>query len=397
MEKIISSTDSAIFQTYGRYPVALTEGRGVRVRDAAGREYLDFLAGIAVCNLGHCHPAVVAAAREQLGRLMHVSNFFYTRPQAALAEQLVAHSFAERVFFCNSGAEANEAAIKLARRYAYEQSEGTRYEIITMCDSFHGRTMATLSATGQQKLHAGFAPLLPGFRYVPFNDIAALEAAITDATCAIMLEPIQGEGGVNMPRDGYLPAVRALCDRHGLVLIFDEVQVGMGRTGRLFAYEHYGVAPDVMTLAKALGGGLPAGAMLAGGKVVAGFSAGSHASTFGGNPVAMAAGLAVMRELLEGGVLDNCRRVSSYFFERLRALQAEFPALITEVRGRGLIVGVQLACPGGPIVQQCLERGLIMNCTMGTVLRFLPPLTITPADVDAALAILAEVLAEVRH
>ncbi len=392
MKKTVATTDSSIFQTYRRYPVVLTRGRGARVWDERGREYLDFLSGIAVCNLGHCHPRVVKAIREQAGRLLHVSNFFYTEPQAELAALLTRHSFADRIFFCNSGAEANEAALKLARKYAYDHSGGKRFEIITMEYSFHGRTLATLTATGQEKFHKGFSPLLPGFIYVPFNDIAALTRAVTERTCAIMFEPIQGEGGVNLPAPEYLRAVRELCDRKKLLLIFDEVQVGMGRTGRLFAYENYGVAPDIMTLAKALGGGLPAGAMLAGSRVAGSFTPGSHASTFGGNPVSMAAGVAVMQELLKGTVLANCRTMGAYFMERLGRLQEKYPEHVRQVRGMGLMIGMELAVDGKEIVSRCLRKGVIINCTLDTVLRFLPPLNVKKADIDRCVAVLDGIL-----
>jgi len=393
MDDAIARTDRYIFQTYARYPVTLVRGQGARAWDDQGREYLDFLAGIAVCNLGHCHPRVVRAAQQQLERLIHTSNFFYTEPQAELAQLLVKHSFADRVFFCNSGAEANEAALKLARKYSSESSGNRRFEVITMERSFHGRTIATLTATGQAKFHQGFDPLLAGFKYVPFNDIRALQAAVTPATCAVMLEPIQGEGGVNIPADDYLQQVRALCDRAGLLLIFDEVQVGMGRTGRLFAYEHYGIKPDILTLAKALAGGLPAGAMLATGTIAGSFTAGSHASTFGGNPVVMAAGVAVMKELIEHDVLGNCRRMGDYFHGQLTGLQQMYPDIIAEVRGRGLMVGVELYVSGKEIVQRCLERGLICNCTLERILRFVPPLIVEQQDIDRCVEVLEEVLA----
>ncbi|MCX8043111.1 MAG: aspartate aminotransferase family protein [Desulfobacterota bacterium] len=392
MKRTVAITDANIFQTYRRYPIVLTRGKGIRVWDDRGKEYLDFLSGIAVCNLGHCHPRIVKAIRNQARELLHVSNFFYTKPQAELAQLLIKHSFADRIFFCNSGAEANEAALKLARKYAHEHFGGRRYEIITMKYSFHGRTIATLTATGQEKFHQGFSPLLPGFKYVPFNDIAALERTITEKTCAIMFEPIQGEGGVNLPDPGYLPAVRKLCDQHGLLLIFDEVQVGMGRTGRLFAYEHYGIAPDIMTLAKALGGGLPAGAMLASSKAAKSFTPGSHASTFGGNPVAMAAGVAVMRELLETDVLEHCRSMGSYFVERLEGLRKKYPHLVREVRGKGLIIGMELTIEGRDIVSQCLEKGIIINCTIDRVLRFLPPLNVPKNAVDRCIEVLDDIL-----
>jgi len=394
MKKTVPTTEKSIFQTYSRYPVVLTKGKGARVWDDTGKEYLDFLSGIAVCNLGHCHPRVVSAAKEQLGKLLHVSNFFYTEPQAELAELLIRHSFADRIFFCNSGAEANEAALKLARKYASEQFRGKRFEIITMQYSFHGRTFSTLTATGQEKFHKGFSPLLPGFTYVPFNDIRALRKAVRPTTCAILFEPIQGEGGVNIPSASYMQQVRELCDKKNILLIFDEVQVGMGRTGKLFAYEHFGVAPDIMTLAKALGGGLPAGAMLASKKVAASFTPGSHASTFGGNPVVMAAGTAVVKELLGGGVLANCRRMGAYFVKKLQALQARFPSLVAEVRGKGLIIGMELTVDGKDIVKRCLEEGLIINCTVDKVLRFLPPLIVREKEIDRCVAVLEGILGQ---
>ena len=391
MKKTVQITDKNIFQTYSRYPVVLVRGKGSKLWDAQGNEYLDFLSGIAVCNLGHCHPAVVRAAQAQLGRLIHVSNFFYTEPQAELSELLTRHSFADRVFFCNSGAEANESALKLARKYSQDRGHKKRFEVITMHDSFHGRTFATLSATAQKKFHKGFEPLLPGFRYVPFNDIAALKRAVTPHTCAVLLEPIQGEGGVNIPDASYLKKVRQLCDEHGLLLIFDEVQVGMGRTGKLFAHEHYRVKPDIMTLAKALAGGLPAGAMLARKHIAESFTPGTHASTFGGNPVAMAAGAAVMKTLLQGDVLNNCRMMGSYFMNGLMALKKRYPAIIKEVRGKGLIIGMELNREGKEIVRQCLRQGIIINCTMDKILRFVPPLIISRREIDRCLSVLESI------
>jgi predicted acetylornithine/succinylornithine family transaminase len=391
MKNTVQITDKNIFQTYSRYPAVLVKGKGSKLWDAQGNEYIDFLSGIAVCNLGHCHPAVVRAAQAQLKELIHVSNFFYTEPQAELSALLTGNSFADRVFFCNSGAEANEAALKLARKYCRDRGDTRRFEIITMHYSFHGRTFATLAATAQKKFHKGFEPLLPGFRYVPYNDIAALRQAVTPQTCAVLLEPIQGEGGVNIPDAAYLKEVRQMCDEHGLLLIFDEVQVGMGRTGKLFAYEHYRVKPDIMTLAKALAGGLPAGAMLARKHVAMSFTPGTHASTFGGNPVAMAAGVAVMKTLLQGDVMNNCRIMGSYFLNGLRALQKKFPAIVKDVRGKGLIIGMELNRDGKEIVQQCLSRGIIINCTMDTILRFVPPLIITRREIDRCLSVLENI------
>jgi predicted acetylornithine/succinylornithine family transaminase len=396
MKNCVRITNDNIFQTYSRYPVTLVRGKGIKVWDNRGAEYLDFLSGIAVCNLGHCHPAVVRAAQVQLKKLIHVSNFFYTEPQAELAQLLIAHSFADRVFFCNSGAEANESALKLARKFSLQQGNKNRYEVITMHYSFHGRTFAALSATAQKRFHVGFEPLLPGFRYVPFNDSRALRKAINRNTCAVMLEPIQGEGGVNCPDEGYLKEVRQICDENNLLLIFDEVQVGMGRTGKLFAYQHYGVKPDIMTLAKALAGGLPAGAMLATKRVAESFSPGSHASTFGGNPVCMAAGVAVMKTLLAGAVLKNCREMGVYFMRALEQLKQRYPSLIKSVRGKGLIIGVELSTGGKEIVNACLKQGIIINCTLDRILRFLPPLTVKKGDIDRCLATLEGVFSALK-
>src|SRR6266568_1297266 len=302
----IAKADKYIMKTYGRYPLVPVRGEGCRLWDADGREYLDFLAGIAVNNLGHCHPRVVEALQQQAAELIHCSNLYQIPRQIELAELLCENSFADKAFFCNSGAEANEAAIKLACKYSRDTFGPERYGIITATDSFHGRTMATVSATGQEKVQRFFDPLLHGFSHVPFNDIAALEAAVTPTTCAVMLEPIQGEGGVNMPSPGYFEAVREICDRHGLLLIFDEVQVGMGRTGKLFAYEHFGVTPDIMTLAKALAGGAPIGCMLAREELAPAFSPGTHGSTFGGNPLVCAAAVAALKAIEEEGLLNRC-------------------------------------------------------------------------------------------
>jgi acetylornithine aminotransferase/acetylornithine/N-succinyldiaminopimelate aminotransferase len=391
MKALIEKTDRYLFGTYTRSPIVLTRGEGMRVWDTDGKEYLDFVSGIAVLNVGHLHPRVIEAIQKQSRKLMHVSNLYYSEPQIRLAELLVTHSFADKVFFCNSGAEANEAAIKLARKVFSDREKKNRYEIITMEQSFHGRTMAALSATEQKKFHCGFEPLLTGFTYVPFNNPQAVEDAITDATCAVMVEPIQGEGGVNCPAPDYLKQVRDICDRHGLLLIFDEVQVGMGRTGKLFAYEHYGVEPDIMTLAKALAGGMPIGAMLAKEDSASSFSAGTHASTFGGNPLSTAAGVATMEVLLEDSFLDNCRERGEYFYGGLVTLKEKYP-LILQVKGKGLILGIELAGEGKAVAQECMERGVLINCTMGNILRFLPPLIITEKEIDTLMHLLDELL-----
>lgn len=392
MEKeIMALADENIMNTYKRFPVVLVRGEGQKVWDDEGKEYLDFVSGIAVCSLGHCHPGVVAAIKEQSEKLMHVSNLYYTEPQARLAKILTDNSFADKVFFCNSGAEANEAAIKLARKYAHENLGKDKFELITMKDSFHGRTMATITATGQEKFQFGFTPLLDGFSYVPFNDVSSLEAAITKKTCGIMLEPIQGEGGVNIPGEQYLASVREICDRHNILLIVDEVQTGIGRTGTLFAYEHSNIKPDIMTLAKALGNGFPVGAMLATNKIAAAFNPGNHASTFGGNPLAMAASVATLETILREGILDNCRKTGDYFLGQLKKLQAKHK-IIKDVRGKGLMLACALTVEGGDIVNACMKKGVLINCTGGKTLRFVPPLVISNRDVDQVVNILDEVM-----
>ena len=389
--EIAALTDKYVARTYARIPIALVRGRGTKVWDAEGKEYLDFLAGIAVNSLGHCHPAIVRAIREQSKKLLHVSNLYHILPQSELARELCNHSFAERVFFCNSGAEANEAAIKLVRRYGLEKLGG-KYEILSTHNSFHGRTLATLTATGQEKIRAGYDPLPTGFRQVPYNDLAAIEEAIDEKkTAAILVEPIQAEGGVNVPDEAYMRGLRQLCDQRGILLIFDEVQTGMGRTGTLFGYEHFAIKPDIMTLAKALGGGLPLGAMLAREEIATSFGPGSHASTFGGNPVACSAGLVVMQTLL-GGALKNCLQMGQYFVKGLEALQKRF-SFIREVRGKGLMIGMELEIEGSKVADSCMQEGLLLNCTAYKVLRFVPPLTIKRNEIDRGLDILEKVLA----
>jgi len=391
-EHWIALTDSVVMNTYKRFPVVLVRGEGARVWDAEGREYLDFIAGIAVCNLGHCHPAVTEAVRAQAGTLMHVSNLYHIAPQSRMAQLLVEHSFADKVFFCNSGAEANEGAIKLARKYTCAKTGTEKRELITMEGSFHGRTLTTVTATAQTKFQAGFGPLPAGFRYVPYNDPDALEKAISDDTYAVMLEPIQGEKGVRIPSEGFLAAVRNICDRHGILLILDEVQTGMGRTGTFCAHETSGVKPDIMTLAKGLANGVPAGAVLATDEVASAFVPGTHASTFGGNPLAMAAAVATFETLQREGVLSNCLRIGAYFLERLRSLAAGHPKIVRTVRGRGLLIGLELSIEGAGIVDRCLANGLLINCTDGNVLRFAPPLIIGEAEVDRAVDILHGVM-----
>jgi len=392
-KEIMDLSDKYVMHTYGRIGLAPVQGRGALLKDADGREYLDFVGGLAVDSLGHCHPAVVRAIQAQAETLMHVSNLYYIEPQARLAELLVQNSCCDRAFFCNSGAEANEAAIKLARKYAKKTHGPEKYEIITAEKSFHGRTLATITATGQPKYQQGFDPLPPGFGYVPFNNLEALQKAVGPHTCAVMLEPVQGEGGVIPADRDYLAGVRALCNKHGLLLIFDEVQCGLGRTGKFLAYQHYGVEPDIITLAKALGGGFPIGAMLAKQSAADAFVPGDHASTFGGNPLACAAALAAMRTMLEDGVVENCAHVGAYLKDKLLALQQKYN-FIREVRGLGLLLGMELTVEGGGYVKRCQERGLLINCAAGNVLRLIPPLIITREDADRAVAILDAALGE---
>jgi len=390
-QEIIKKADQVIIKTYKRFPIVIAKGKGCTLWDTDGKKYTDFVAGIAVCNLGHAHPQVSKALCMQADTLFHVSNLYYTIPQVDLAYWLTENSFADRVFFCNSGAEANEAAIKLARKYFKEKGERGKYRIISMEHSFHGRTMATLSATGQDKIKQGFEPVLEGFDYVPFSDISALRGAIGPSTCAVLIEPIQGEGGVRCPDPDYLKAVRQVCDDTGILLIFDEIQTGMGRTGRLFAYEHFGITPDIMTLAKALANGLPIGAMLAREEVADAFGPGSHASTFGGTPVVSAASLEVVRVLSEENIIDHCRTIGGYFKDRLSWLKDRHE-VIEDVRGMGLLLGMKLKIEGDQIVASCMEKGFLINCIQGNILRFIPPLIIEKQEIDVLVACLDEVL-----
>jgi acetylornithine aminotransferase len=385
----ISRAEKVIAKTYKRPPIVITRGEGCYLWDSENRRYIDFVAGIAVCNLGHAHPQVADALKAQADTLFHVSNLYYTVPQTELAARLVQLSFADRVFFCNSGAEANEAAIKLVRRYFKDRGEDRRFKIIAMEKSFHGRTMATLSATGQEKIRQGFEPVLEGFEFVPFNDLAALEDKVDAATCAVMLEPIQGEGGVRCPGPEYLSGVRELCNRKGILMIFDEIQTGIGRTGKLFAYEHFNIQPDIMTLAKALANGLPIGAMLAREEIAAAFVPGAHASTFGGTPIVTAASLAVIKTLTEEGILDNGAEMGAYFKERLQWLENRHDQ-IEEIRGMGLLLGVKLKSEGAKLVDACMQKGFLINCIQDRILRFVPPLIISKEDIDALIDCLDE-------
>ncbi|MBA2862131.1 acetylornithine transaminase [Methanococcus maripaludis] len=389
-EQIISDEKKYVINTYGRVPVVLVKGKGMSVFDTEGKEYLDFLAGIGVNNVGHCHPKVVETIKNQAETLIHISNIYYNVPQIELAKKLVNLSGLDKAFFCNSGAEANEAAIKLARKYG--KTKGKQGEIITMEHSFHGRTLTTVTATPKAKYQEGFEPLPQGFAYIPFNDIEALKAGISEKTAAIMIEPVQGEGGIHVADKDYLKAVRKLCDENNIVLIFDEVQCGMGRTGTIFAYEQYGVLPDIVTLAKGLGGGVPIGAIVAKSKIASAFTPGSHGTTFGGNPLACASSNAAIDVI--SGLLENTLEMGDYFKNKLKILDKKYE-FIKEVRSLGLMIGIELTFNGSDIVSKMFEKGFLINCTSDTVLRFLPPLIVEKEHIDAIISALDEVFSEI--
>ncbi|RMF21808.1 MAG: acetylornithine transaminase [Deltaproteobacteria bacterium] len=382
----IEATDRYTVPNYARFPVAFVRGEGRRLWDENGKVYLDMLSGLGVSSLGHGHPDLVAAIRDQAAALLHTSNLYYHRPGALLAERLVERTFADRVFFCNSGTEANEAAIKMARRFS-----GGRHEIVSALKSFHGRTMGALAATGQPQLHEGFGPMPQGFVHVPYDDVGALERAIGPDTAAVLIEPILGESGVIVPSEGYLEAVRGLCDRAGALLIVDEVQTGAGRCGHLLAHEYENIRPDLCTMAKGLAGGLPIGAVLASEAVAQAFVPGTHGSTFGANPVSCSAALAVLDALFDGGVLEHCREVGEYLGGRLSELAGRRDDVL-EARGRGLMRAIELKGQAKPVVERALELGLIVNATAGSVVRMLPPLTITREEIDEGVELLERAL-----
>lgn len=386
-----------VMHTYSRLPVAFVKGKGTRLWDTDGKEYLDLVSGIGVAAAGHCHPKVVAAIRKQAEELIHTSNLYYIAPQAELAQRLYELSGGYKCFFCNSGAEANEAAIKLARRYAKLRHGEGCYEIISAIGSFHGRTYGAMTATGQEKYHAGFEPLVGGFKYVPFNDIDAVQEAINERTCAIILEPIQGESGVRIPDDDYLPSIAELCERHDILLILDEVQTGLGRTGKLWAHEHYGIKPHIFTLAKAIAGGVPMGVMLAKPDVAEAFEPGCHASTFGGNFLACAAALAFLDVLIEEGLVENAAAMGELMLSKLRTIAAK-SSLIKEVRGKGLMLAIEFNNDVAKAVQsKLLEDGLIVNAIGERIIRMLPPLIITEDEIDFAVRKIERVIAEAER
>ncbi|MGO9466590.1 MAG: aspartate aminotransferase family protein [Isosphaeraceae bacterium] len=388
----IAQFERYVIPNYRRFPVCLVRGEGSWIWDAEGHRYLDFFPGWGCNLLGHCPPRVVEAVREQVGQLIHVPNTWYMEPQGALARALSERSFGGQCFFCNSGAEANEAAIKLARAHGHARG---RFKIVTMEGGFHGRTYGALSATAQPKYHEGFEPMVPGFVYVPFNDLETVSAALDEQTAAVLVEPIQGEGGINIPGPTYLPGLRQLCDERGVLLILDEVQTGMGRTGEWFGYQHQGVEPDILTCAKALAGGLAAGVMIARQQVALELKPGMHASTFGGNPIACRAALAAIETIEAENLLDRAAAIAARFREQFEALRAEIPDLFRDIRILGTMIGLDLTFEAGDIVNECLSRRLLVNVTHGHVVRLLPALTITDEQIDLGCAILADVLRNV--
>ena len=394
-QEIIELNKKFVMHTYSPIPLVIDKGKGVKVWDKEGKEYLDFISGIGVNAIGHSHPKILKAIKEQSEKLLHCSNLYYIEPQVKLAKKLCHLSFADKVFFSNSGAEANEAAIKLARKFGTKKSgeENKCYEIITMENSFHGRTLTTIAATAQTKYQKGFSPLPSGFKYAPLNNLEEVKKLISEKTCAIMVEPIQGEGGINVATESFLKGLREICDKEKILLILDEVQCGLGRTGKLFAYQHYGIEPDIMTLAKPLGGGLPIGATLAKEGAASCFEPGDHASTFGGNPLVCASALAFLKVIEEENLVEKARQRGEYFKNKLEELKKNFP-FIKEIRGKGIMIGVELKFEGKDIVNKCREEGLLINCTSKNVLRFLPPLIIEENDIDQAVNILHRVLSK---
>ncbi len=386
-ESILEQYQRYVVGNYGRTPLVVDRAEGSYFWDLDGKRYLDLFPGWGCSAVGHCHPRVVSAVQEQAARLIHMDNTFYTVSQGRLASLLSERSFGGQCFFCNSGAEANEAAIKIARR----ATPGGRYKIITMERSFHGRTYGAMSATAQSKTHAGNEPLLAGFSYAPYDDVDAVRNAIDDETAAVLVEPVQGEGGVRVPSDDYLAALRDLCDGTNVLLMFDEVQTGCGRTGHWFGYQHWGVEPDVMTLGKALGGGAPIGGVVAREEIAAALTPGSHATTFGANPLVVSAAIGMIEAVESEAMLDNAARMGDYLAERLASIEPE-PGLFQEVRGKGLMLAVELTVPGAEVVSRCLEAGLRVNCTQDTVLRMLPAMNITREQIDEGLAILRNAL-----
>ena len=393
MIDIVEDGKKYSMNTYNRGTRVIKEAKGCYLKDVEGKEYLDMIAGISVCNLGHSHPVIVEAIQQQVEKLIHISNLYWIPEQVELAKLLVENSFADKAFFCNSGGEANEAAIKLARKYSYKKYGEGRNEIIAMTSSFHGRTLATLSITYNKKYQEGFGPMPGGFRFANFNDIDSVKAEITDKTCAIIVEPVQGEGGVNVAEEKFLKELKNICAQKDILLIFDEIQCGMARTGKLFAYEHFGVEPDIMSLAKALGNGFPIGAMLATEEVAAAFNPGDHGTTFGGNPLACSAALATLKYILQEKLWETVERKGNYFKEQLQTLVEKHP-LVKQTKGKGLMLGLELKTAGAPFAEKMAEEGILINCTAEKILRFLPPFIIEEKDIQRTVEALDKILSE---
>lgn len=389
---IIEETEKYYLPVFGRYQMVMELGQGCRVWDNEGNEYVDAFAGIAVNSLGYNHPVLVKAISEQAGKLMHCSNLYYTEIQAKALRVVAEATGMDRIFFANCGAEGNEGAMKLARKYGVSKAP-TKYKIISADESFHGRTFDTLAATGHDYYHVGYGPLSPGHVLVPYGDIKALEAQMDDDVCAVLLEPIQGEGGVHVPSAEYLQQVRALCDKHDALLIFDEVQTGVARTGKWFAYMHSGVKPDILTFAKGIGGGFPVAGFAVPERLAHVFKPGDHGGTFGGNPLACAAVYATLTTIKSEGLVDKVAEKGEYFKDELRKLQEKYPDKVTDVRGCGLMLGMEVAGEGKPIVESCLANNVIVNCTAGNVIRIVPPLIISKEEIDIVVAALDKALA----
>ena len=389
-KKLIENEKKYLMKTYTRPAMVLDKGEGMKVWDLEGKQYYDFIGGIAVNALGYNHPKLVQAIKNQAERLIHCSNLYYSKPQIILAQMLVELSCGDKVFFANSGAEVNEGAIKLAVKYFKEQNKD-KYKIIYMKNSFHGRTIGTLAATGKYKYQKDYLPLLPKFKLAIFNDLESVKAAVDDQVAAVMVEPIQGEGGINIVSKEFIEGLRELCNKKDMLLIFDEIQCGLGRTGKVFAYQYYNVEPDILTLAKSLGGGLPIGALIAKKEVASSFKPGDHGTTFGGNPVACAAAIACLKVLQEGDLIEKCQKKGEYFKAKLEGLKEKYPEKIEQIRVLGLMVGIELKEEGQEIVKKCLEEGVLINCTAGNVLRFLPPLIVKEEEIDYLIEVLDKI------
>ncbi len=393
--EFITASEKVLMNTYKRVPVVFVEGKDCTLIDSEGKKYLDMVGGLAASGMGHSPDFLVEAIHKQATQLMHVTNYYWNEPQYDLAKLLVDHSFADKVFFCNSGAEANEAAIKLARIYGYKKFDKPKSEIITVSESFHGRTLGTLSATANENYRVGYKPLPGGFKEVPFNDVKALEEAISENTCAIMFEPLQGEGGLTPATQEFVDKVKELAQKHEILIVLDEIQCGFGRTGTMFAYEQYDLKPDIMSLAKTMAGGFPIGAIVATERVAEAWQPGDHGTTFGGNPLACAAGVATVKEIINRKIPEKAKKDGAYLHEKLQKLMEKY-TFVTKIKGKGFMIGLELAFPGNEVVEKAFQKGLVINCTSGNVLRFVPPMVITREEIDEFINILDSVFKEMK-